>query len=70
MIYVCFALIVVIVIQGVLRSREVEAQMKERDRLSRLAFAETKAERITALLPERPLAERPARTEPPKPIGL
>lgn len=72
MIAVVLALTGLLVLQAVLRAREVERWTHERDRLTRLAFAESKAERITALLPERPAAtERRTRPEePPKPNGL
>ena len=71
------ALVVLIAILLVVRYLENESARKERDRLVRLAFAESKPERIAALLPspsERNAA-RPAKSEgkverPVKPLGI
>lgn len=50
--------------------RLVETHRRERERLYRLAFAETSGERIAALMPERPAVPRQKREPQGKPVGL
>ena len=59
------------IVQSVLHSKERTQAAEERERLSRMAFAESKSERIAAALPERtPRQSPPVEQRPVKPLGL
>lgn len=58
------------IVQSVLHSKERTQAAEERERLSRMAFAESKSERIAATLPTPRKPDPPAEQRPVKPIGL
>lgn len=64
-------LAVLLAVQTYLWHRDRQATATERDRLVRMAFADSKSERIAATLPERPSKKSPPLEQRPvKPIGV
>jgi hypothetical protein len=60
----------VIVFQAVIGARRASEDGARIERLTKLAAADNKAERIAALLPERPAERRVKEDRPSKPLGI